>query len=89
MYLNPIYSIQSIAGEHFIFMKNENQVDMTRVISLSNTAAWLWTQLEKKNFTLNDAVELLTGNYEVGEEIAFFDTKRWLEQLKKNDLLLD
>lgn len=89
MHLNPIYSIQSIAGENFIFIKNETQLDMTRVISLSDSAAWLWTQLEKKYFTINDVLELLVEHYEVEEKTASSDIQKWLEQLKQNDLLLD
>ena len=89
MHLNPIYSSQSIAGENFIFIKNETQLDMTRVISLSDSAAWLWTQLEKKYFTINDVLELLVEHYEVEEKTASSDIQKWLEQLKQNDLLLD
>lgn len=89
MHLNPIYSIQSIAGEHFIFIKNETQLDMTRIISLSGSAAWLWTQLENKYFTVNDVLELLMEHYEVEEVTASSDIQKWLEKLKQNDLLLD
>lgn len=86
MRLNPIYSIQSIAGEHFIFIKKE-QVDMTRVISFNDSAAWLWNQLEHHEFMIDDAVELVTERYDVDAATAISDVEKWLELLRQNNLL--
>lgn len=87
MRLNPIYTLQSIADEHFIFMRHDKQVDFTRIVSLNDSAAWLWTQLEKQDFTYDDAVRLVTGHYEVESVTASSDVKTWLESLKQNDLI--
>lgn len=88
MRLNPIYTLQSIAGEHFIFMREGQQVDMTRIISLNASAAWLWAQLENLEFTYEDAVLFLTDHYDVDKETAIYEIKGWFDLLRQNDLLL-
>ena len=58
-------------------------VDMTQVYSLNETAAWLWQQLEGKEFTVADMVETLRKEYEVDEETATADlselARQWLQ----------
>lgn len=88
MRLNPIYTLQSITGEHFIFIRKGDRVDMTRIISLSASAAWLWSQLEGCDFTCDDAISLLTEHYEVENNIAVSDVQQWLDFLSQNALLL-
>lgn len=69
-------------------MRVGEQVDMTRIISLNASAAWLWTQLENREFTTEDAVSFLTGHYDVDKETAIYEVEGWLELLRQNDLLL-
>ena len=40
-------------------------MDMAQVYSLNETAAWLWKQLENKEFTVDEAGALLCNEYEV------------------------
>lgn len=87
MHLNPNYTLQSIANQHFIFVRNNEQVDLTRIISLNNSAAWLWMQLEGKEFTCDEAVGLLTGHFDVDYATAMTDVCRWFESLNENELL--
>lgn len=87
MRLNPNYTLQSIAGQHFIFMRNNEQIDLTRIISLNNSAAWLWRELEGREFTCDDAVKLLTGHFDVAYSTATTDVGEWLESLGENKLL--
>lgn len=58
-------------------------VDMTQVYSLNETAAWLWQQLEGKEFTVADMVQTLCQEYEVDEATATADltelSQQWLQ----------
>lgn len=87
MRLNPVFTLQSIAGEHFVFVKNEKQTDMTRVISFSDSAAWLWTQLVGEDFSIEDGTELLTEHYNVEKSIAESEVRKWVEQLEQIGLI--
>lgn len=89
MRLNPTYTLQSIAGKYFIFMRKGEQVDLTQIISLNDSAAWLWMQLEKQEFTCDDAVQLLIGHFDVDYSNASIDVQGWFELLRQNDLLHD
>lgn len=87
MYLNSTYSLQSIADVNFIFMRNSKQIDLTRIISFNDSAAWLWMQLEGREFTYDDVVSLIVEHYDIDHSTASADVKGWLEELVENDLL--
>lgn len=84
MRIKSNYKLRQIAGENLVVMTGKEGTDMTRVISLSNSAAWLWKQLEGKKFTETDAVELLVQEYEVDKQTAIDAVKWWVDALIKN-----
>lgn len=55
-------------------------VDMTQVYSLNETAAWLWQQMEGKEFTLDQLVAVLREEYEVDEATAQADLAELCQQ---------
>lgn len=87
MVIKQDYALQSIADQHFIFMRNDGQVDLTHIISLNNSAAWLWTQLEKRDFTCEEAATLLAGHFDVSYSVALADVHEWCDVLAKNNLI--
>lgn len=87
MHLSPTHTTEQIAGEYFIFQKDETNIDLTRVISLSESSAWLWEQLEGKEFTYESAAALLTTHYDVDQETALQDVQEWCTLLKQHNLL--
>lgn len=80
------YNLRSIAGEHLVIMNGEQGVDITRVISLSSSAAWLWEQLEGKDFIESDAVALLLDQYDVSQDVAEEDVAKWVSALRENNI---
>ena len=57
------------------------------MLSLNGSAAYLWEQLKGKEFTEEDAVQLLTDKYDVTPERALEDVKKLLEEWKKQDVV--
>lgn len=86
MRIDNNYKLRQIAGENLVVMAGKEGMDMTRVISLSSSAAWLWKQLEEKDFTESDAVELLLEEYDVERERAISDVKNWVVALIQNKI---
>ena len=61
-------------GEEFIVIgEGISQINFNKMISLNSTAAFLWENVEGKDFTVEDLTKLLTDNYEVEEERASAD----------------
>lgn len=71
-------------GEEFIVIgEGIAQINFNKMISLNSTAAFLWENVEGKDFTVDDLTKLLTDNYEVEEERAAADAAaiaaKWIE----------
>ena len=59
------------------------QVDFNKMITMNDSAAYLWQGVEGKDFTVEDLTELLTDKYDVAEEKAASDAAKiaakWIE----------
>lgn len=75
------YKIREIAGEHVVIAQGRYGADMTRVISLNDSAVYLWNALSEEEFTAEDAARLLTERYEVDEATAARDAADWIARL--------
>lgn len=81
MKINEIYKVRDVAGEHMIVSQGRVNADMTRVVSLNDTAFWLWNKLSDREFTTEDAAELLQTTYGIAHEQAVADAQRWVDRL--------
>ena len=61
-----------------------SQVNFNKIISLNDSAAWLWEQLQGKDFTEDTLTGLLLEKYDVSAEQAQADSAKllaqWVEQ---------
>lgn len=87
MRLKTDYKIRKIAGESVIVRMGTQNVNMTNIISLNSTSEWLWEQLKDERFDEEKVADLLTAEYEVEREVALADARKWIEMLKKADLV--
>ena len=70
MRLNSNLILRQVGGEYMIVNPFSETMDMAQVYSLNETAAWLWKQLENKEFTVDEAGALLCNEYEVNKDTA-------------------
>lgn len=83
MKINSNYKLREIAGETIIVNQGKEGVDMTRIISLNSSAKVLYEQLAGKEFSLEDAAQVLVGNYGISQEMALVDAGKWVDALKE------
>ena len=83
MKINPNYKLRSIAGETIVVNQGTAGTDMTRIISLNASAKLLYESLAEKEFTTEDAADVLTATYGIGREQALKDAQVWVEALQK------
>ena len=72
-----------MAGEHVVIMQGRLGSDLTRIISLNESAHYLWCELEGKEFNLDVVAELLVERYGIDSEVALNDAKAWVERLSE------
>lgn len=74
-------------GAQYIVLADRDNIDVTKVISLNATAAFLWQQAEGKEFTVPQLVEALCAAYDVDTVRATRDIEKTLAIWKENDLI--
>lgn len=82
MKIDSNFKLRSIAGENILVNQGQMSTDMTRIISLNSSAQLLFEQLQEKEFTLDDAAQVLMDTYHIDKEQAQKDATAWVEALK-------
>lgn len=76
------FELREMCGEHIIIATGVANIDFSTVISLNESAAWLWRMVEGKEFTPETLAEMLMQQYEVDEATALTDAEelasRWV-----------
>ena len=82
------FEIQNVCGEYIIVPTGADNVDYSKIISLNETAAYLWEKVAcKESFTIDDMTALLLAEYEVEESIAREDCAMIIERWKEMELV--
>ena len=78
------FVLRQICGEYVVVGEGLAQVNFNKMLSLNESAAYLWQEVSGKEFSKEDLVKLLLDKYEVTEERAAADVDKltavWLEQ---------
>lgn len=78
------FILRQICGEYVVVGEGLAQVNFNKMLSLNESAAYLWQEVACKEFTKEDLVKLLLDKYEVSQEVAAADVDKliavWLEQ---------
>jgi hypothetical protein len=83
MRIKSEYKLREIAGEVIIVNQGTVGIDMTRIISLNDSARELYEHLVDKDFTLDDAAGVLVDIYDIPLLQAQRDAELWIDALKK------
>jgi len=89
MILRKDLMLRHVGDDYIIVEPGQDQIDMSRVYTLNETAAWLWEQLQGKDFTLADVTALLLDRYEVDEQTAEQDAAKLIELFQIQGLVKD
>ncbi|MBR0247136.1 MAG: PqqD family protein [Bacteroidales bacterium] len=78
------FILRTICGEHIVVGEGLAQVNFNKMLSLNESAAYLWKEAEGKEFTQEDLVKLLLDKYEVSQEQAAADVEKltatWIQE---------
>ena len=75
------YILRTVCGENVIVGEGLDAINFGRMLSLNETAAWLWKQaVEQGDFTAESLANALCDEYEVAPDQALADVKETINQ---------
>ena len=83
------YVLRSLGREYILVSEGLEAADANKMISMNETAAFLWKAMEGKDFDVKTLAQLLANEYDIDLEIAEKDVTSLLETLEKANILED
>ncbi|MBQ2059791.1 MAG: PqqD family protein, partial [Prevotella sp.] len=69
------FNIRKVCGENILVAEGMSNIDFSDIISMNETAAYLWNSIGYEEFTVQTLADLLVKEYEIDEATAFEDAK--------------
>jgi len=77
------FNLRTICGENIIVAEGVENIDFSRIISMNESAAFLWKNIQGTDFDAEKLTKLLLEEYDVDESTAGNDAQtliaKWLE----------
>ena len=77
------FRLRDVMGQATVIGEGVNQINFNKLITLNASAAFLWKQVEGKDFDENMLADLLVEEYGIDRELAENDSKtiadQWVE----------
>lgn len=65
------FNLREVCGEHIIVAEGDENIDFSNIISMNESSAYLWEEVQKMDtFTVDNLVELICNQYEIDETTA-------------------
>ena len=74
------FRLRDVMGQATVIGEGVGQVDFNKLVTLNATAAYLWKEVEGKEFDASVLAELLIKEYGIDEELAMKDSQALLAQ---------
>ena len=77
------FVLRNIVGESVVIGEGLAQINFNKMVCLNSSAAYLWKEVEGKEFSKENLASLLVKEYEIDEELAAKDAatiaQKWIE----------
>ena len=74
------FTLRSVCGENVIVSEGKENIDFSNLICPNESSAYLWKNIQGKDFTAEDLTTLLTAEYEVDYDTALRDSVNLMQQ---------
>lgn len=88
MQLKNDFTIREIAGDYIVVPTGENYLDFGAVISLNESGAFLWDQLQSDK-NADDLCVALVNEYGIDTGVAMADVTEFIALLKEHGLIIN
>ncbi|MCR4591684.1 MAG: PqqD family protein [Bacteroidaceae bacterium] len=89
MKINEGFELRTVCDENVIVAYGRKNIDFSKVISLNDSAAYLWNAVVGKEFTCQELTDLLCKEYDVDAETAQNDAAQMVASWKELGLVSD
>lgn len=86
MKIDQDFKLMNIAGENIVVALGSKNVNFNKMISLNNSGAFLWQQLQEEK-TEEELLCALLKEYNVDQDSARNDIKRFIAKLIETDMM--
>ena len=73
------FVLREMCGENIVAAEGIENINFNKLISLNESAAYLWMELIGKEFTTEEMAELLIVRYGIDKELAMTDSANLCE----------
>lgn len=87
MKVSKEFILREIAGDYILVPTGEAAKNLYGIISLTESGKMLWQMLEQER-TEEELIEAVLELYEIDRETAKADVEKFLEKLKRENLLM-
>ena len=81
------FNLRQVCGENVIVAEGAENIDFSSIISMNESSAYLWNNIQGKEFDKNNLVELLTQEYDVDVDTAAKDVEALVAQWLKAGII--
>ncbi len=74
------FVLRELCGECLLVASGKENIDFSSIISLNESAAFLWRQVQDKEFDDKALATLLTGEYAIDYDTALKDVQALIEK---------
>lgn len=87
MRLRTDLTLRKIGDEYLIVEPGNGTTDLSNVYSLNTTAAWLWNELQGRDFTVEDVANILIEEYRIDPRTAYIDGDKILSSFRSQNMV--
>lgn len=88
MQLRDNFTIKEIVGDYIVVPTGENYLDFGAVISINESGAFLWKQLQD-NKSIDELSSALAEEYGIEADVAKADVEEFVALLKEHNLIIN
>ena len=81
------FNLRNVCGEHIIVAEGVDNIDYSRIISLNESAAFLWKNIQGKDFNIDDLTAMMLEEYDIDEATAKADIESLVKQWEEAGII--
>ncbi len=61
------FNIRKVCGQNIIVAEGKENMDFSNIISMNESSALLWNEIQGKDFTVEELAQILMDNYQIDD----------------------
>ena len=82
------FRLRELGSDYILIGESVELVNFNNIITFNETAAYLWTKVEGKEFDVSTLTQLLLDEYDVTEDIAREDAQATIDDWKEIGIIV-